>query len=150
MIDPNATGRRLGTYKSAAKKTGVSVDVWIAKQLSGQVWCYRCREWKEFAEVAKDKSRASGHQSICKPCMALACTASRYGMTRDGLLEFIKPGCAICGKTKTIYVDHCHKTGRLREPLCPRCNSGIGAFDDDPEKMRKAIDYLEKHNGRKD
>ena len=44
-------------------------------------------------------------------------------------------------------VDHCHKSGNIRDGLCQRCNAAIGLFGDDPALMLKAISYLEKHRG---
>jgi hypothetical protein len=57
--------------------------------------------------------------------------------------------CDICGgeqtyKNKTrLAMDHDHKTGKLRGWLCDRCNNGLGHFEDDIERMKKAIAYLE-------
>lgn len=45
--------------------------------------------------------------------------------------------------TKTAHVDHDHKTGVLRALLCFKCNSALGNFDDDPERMRRAARYVE-------
>lgn len=57
--------------------------------------------------------------------------------------------CAICGQRekggKNLAIDHCHKTGKTREPLCRRCNTSIGGFEDDIVLLKKAIVYLEKH-----
>lgn len=44
-----------------------------------------------------------------------------------------------------LCVDHCHKTGVLRELLCHNCNRALGLFQDDPILIRKAADYIEKY-----
>lgn len=56
-------------------------------------------------------------------------------------------GCMVCAKqslTKRMNVDHCHKTGRIRGLLCFTCNYGLRWFQDDPELLRAAADYLER------
>lgn len=57
--------------------------------------------------------------------------------------------CALCNRKfkEKIYVDHCHKTGKVRELLCIHCNTSLGHFNDDIILLNKAIKYLEKHNG---
>jgi 5-methylcytosine-specific restriction endonuclease McrA len=58
--------------------------------------------------------------------------------------------CAICGnknQSNTKYpliVDHSHVTDKVRGLLCPKCNLGLGHFQDNTELLCKAIDYLEK------
>lgn len=60
--------------------------------------------------------------------------------------------CAICagpplqGNGNRLVVDHCHRTGKVRALLCARCNKGIGHLKDDPDLVRKALMYLEKHS----
>lgn len=56
--------------------------------------------------------------------------------------------CALCKKseldfTKSLAVDHDHKTGRVRALLCEKCNVGLGSFKDNPELLRKAADYID-------
>lgn len=50
--------------------------------------------------------------------------------------------CAICGSTKSLVVDHCHFSRKIRGVICDSCNKGLGNFRDDPKVMRKAIQYL--------
>jgi Recombination endonuclease VII. len=58
--------------------------------------------------------------------------------------------CAIC-KTritnipKPLFVDHDHKTGKVRGLLCCSCNSGLGLFKDSRYMLHSAIRYLEQH-----
>lgn len=40
--------------------------------------------------------------------------------------------------------DHDHATGKFRGWLCDQCNTGLGNFRDNENRMRSAIDYLER------
>jgi hypothetical protein len=46
----------------------------------------------------------------------------------------------------SLFVDHCHATGKIRGLLCMKCNSGLGYFEDEVKRMKKAIDYLQGVN----
>jgi hypothetical protein len=72
------------------------------------------------------------------------------------LLESQNGVCAICGKEETLRhfkygtlldlaVDHDHKTGKVRGLLCSDCNKGIGIFQDNPERLQTAINYLNRN-----
>ena len=69
----------------------------------------------------------------------------------NNLLKKQNNVCAICKKEEVslrnsfLSVDHCHKTNKIRGLLCVKCNSGIEAFKDNPELIKKAIEYLEKN-----
>jgi hypothetical protein len=74
----------------------------------------------------------------------------RYGMTIDefkSLKKKQKGKCACCGATKntdgkSLYVDHCHKTGEIRGLLCRKCNTGIGLLGDTVDRLERALKYL--------
>lgn len=84
----------------------------------------------------------------------------KYGITleqRDDLLKKQGGGCAICQTQdpgeKGWALDHDHACcsstenertcGKcVRGVLCNRCNLALGLFDDDLERLRKAIRYL--------
>lgn len=56
--------------------------------------------------------------------------------------------CKICNKDfmdKIIpYVDHCHKTGKVRGLLCITCNTGLGMANDDIRILNNMINYLKE------
>lgn len=59
--------------------------------------------------------------------------------------------CPICEKTSIagiskIVLDHCHHTGKVRGWVCESCNTGIGRFDDDPNIVYRAIEWLMKED----
>jgi hypothetical protein len=68
----------------------------------------------------------------------------------DALLAAQNGCCVLCPQVdlpeKRLAVDHDHKTGKIRALLCDRCNRGIGFFDEIPERLRAAADYLESHD----
>lgn len=62
--------------------------------------------------------------------------------------------CAICnrpettvvrGKLARLAVDHDHKTGKIRQLLCGKCNKALGLFDESVDIMLNAIEYVRKH-----
>ena len=75
-----------------------------------------------------------------------------YGISSEQYQEKLKYqnyGCAICKKkqtTKALAVDHCHTTGKIRSLLCGPCNTGLGQFQDNPDLLLKAAEYLKEHN----
>lgn len=64
---------------------------------------------------------------------------------------FLKQGknCAICKSlllnANSASLDHCHRTGKIRQLLCKSCNFGLGWFGDNIQAVRFAAEYLEKH-----
>ena len=60
--------------------------------------------------------------------------------------------CAICktlpehpGVNGKLHVDHNHKTGKVRELLCWRCNRVLGLLADDPFVAGALYKYACKH-----
>lgn len=67
----------------------------------------------------------------------------------DWLLEIQNNKCKICNEAinkLTSKVDHIHGTKIVRGLLCDPCNLGLGNFKDNPEFLRKAIEYLQQFN----
>lgn len=85
-----------------------------------------------------------------------------YGLTlgeHEHMLVSQGSVCKVCGHPESrrhrdggsvaLHVDHDHETGIVRGLLCHKCNVGLGSFNDDPELLRKAADYIEQHRRRK-
>lgn len=83
----------------------------------------------------------------------------RYGINLNQFNKMIikqNNVCAICnmpetskekrtGKIKTLVVDHCHTTKKIRGLLCSNCNKGIGLLKDNKTILINAINYLGKN-----
>ena len=76
----------------------------------------------------------------------------RYGITLDDYNDMLKKQnnrCHLCGShnddTK-LYVDHCHKTGKVRGLLCHHCNTALGLLMESPDKIKGLMYYAEKHS----
>lgn len=99
--------------------------------------------------------RAAETRVFCsRDCKSRHRVVSNYGLTRvayNGMLEAQNGGCAICGAVaadaigRRLVVDHDHLTGNVRGLLCSACNSGLGHFGDDPQRLSNSIDYLARH-----
>ena len=71
---------------------------------------------------------------------------ARQRLYRVGSLPNVEETlCEICGGDngkRAIHLDHDHKTGEFRGWLCSNCNTGIGMFADDPDRLEEAARYL--------
>ena len=110
---------------------------------------------KHFNKRAGSKD---GYRGQCKRCQGLRGKTvgdrathlrRQYGISiaqYDLLMQKQGGCCAICSGVnpdgKKLSVDHDHKTNRVRGLLCNNCNRGLGKFDDDPERLHAAINYL--------
>ncbi len=62
------------------------------------------------------------------------------------LFDYQNGKCAICGGGhigKRLYLDHCHKTGKVRGILCKYCNALLAMALDREAVLKNAAKYLE-------
>lgn len=67
----------------------------------------------------------------------------------EALLLWQGGRCAICFTDEprgrgTWHIDHQHGNGVIRGLLCHSCNVGIGSLGEDPARLQRAADYLER------
>ena len=79
----------------------------------------------------------------------------KYGITQDDfdrMLSEQQGACGICKEKMTpgkfTHVDHDHETGTVRSLLCHRCNVGIGHFQENPDLLIAAAEYLKGHKAQ--
>lgn len=125
------------------------------------------QEWREGRTFRPRPCRACGEmfepasppQRYCEgECRWIAGLARRYKVDAAevfGVWHAQGRQCALCGvarkgwtnglpsRAHRLVVDHCHTTGKIRGFLCGDCNTALGRFGDDPERLRAAIAYLE-------
>ena len=108
---------------------------------SGVANSYCSRECKQRAHVESGNSAQVSLRFYYR---------DRYGLTFEEAEVMRAGGCRICGASDgdapgrhgKLHIDHDHVTGRVRGVLCTNCNSGIGRFADNPELLRRAVEYL--------
>lgn len=116
----------------------------------------------------EDEDRKAAHKAACKrwheknPDYKKEYSLKRkFGITLadyNAMLDEQGGVCAVCGqpeslvdpRTKTVRdlaVDHDHEIGNVRGLLCRNCNTAIGLFGDDLDRIRSALEYLERCAG---
>ena len=155
-------GRRLLRSKDAREGPPKSRHKRAIEVPDGHKWCPDCGRVKPLQDFVRNASQPSGRTPYCKPCHNVRGKASRdkmggartyhlrrrYGITAeeaDVMFEAQGGLCAICRTAPAVHVDHDHDTSELRELLCFNCNGGLGQFKDDPEVLRAAAGYVQRH-----
>ena len=113
---------------------------------SGNIsWMSPCRKCVKRNQKQAYIKNSTGRKIIMKKYFLKKKYSITLKVFEDLLLKQNKK-CAICGLLmRRICVDHCHKTKKVRELLCNKCNSGIGQFNDDLDLLDKARAYIIKH-----
>ena len=130
-------------------------------------YCFKCEDMYPIDCFNKHKGTKDGYQTQCRECIKEQRQKwasnnpekrrkrklwTKYRMTTEDynkLMEDQNGKCKICGTKETrnkkyqfLPVDHCHTTGEVRGLLCDYCNVGLGRFEDDIERLERAISYL--------
>jgi len=117
----------------------------------------RLRKWRadnpertrEIDARNRNKRKAEGSYKSSKRSYYLK---SAYGITLvdyERMYKRQRGVCAICGrppkKGKLLFVDHEHKTNKVRGLLCHDCNIMIGNAGDSVTILALGISYLEEY-----
>lgn len=101
----------------------------------------RTRKWHK-ANPEKIKASQKKYANAHPERLRLSYVKYKYGLHPDiykAMAEAQNSLCAICKepeqKGKTLGVDHCHTTGRIRGLLCFKCNIMLGMIEGKPSLL---------------
>ena len=122
----------------------------LERRLSDFSDAQRRSSWPQCITCARHRSRAT-HERLGKDYVRAKNLQKNYGLSLDDVHQMrTRQGnrCPICNEElgathEETAVDHCYRTGLIRGLLHPWCNTGLGHFRDDPERLRRAAAYLE-------
>lgn len=140
QTNPNGANRKCqkcGSIKSLSKHFPIRNDTGLYRGV-----CKQC-----------EKKRKSSWYSSKKTDVRIQFVARKYGLSKEDY-EILIAGhnglCAICGKSekssRSLAIDHDHKTGNVRGMLCWMCNGMLGRASDDINILENAIKYLKKYD----
>lgn len=151
--------RRRAELKRRQKGIGQPYKVPILKNEKGVVThraCSRCCLLLPLMQFHKHAGGAYlGVHPYCKSCASERSLIAKYGITLQQKKDMHiaqNESCLICiepMRFEDAKVDHCHKSGVVRGILCDLCNTALGSLKENPESMRRMIEYVLKHNGDK-
>jgi hypothetical protein len=108
--------------------------------------CTTCHDKKPLEAFNRDVRSKDNKESRCRACENGRTRLSylkRQGVTV--LTAELDAICAICGVDGVLGRDHNHATKLLRGTLCLPCNSGLGFFKDNLQRLGAAMAYLRKY-----
>jgi hypothetical protein len=114
--------------------------------------CFRRLDTNHFENNRLKKDNVMTKRPSCRDCRKLKdgkkiSKADRDKWNQEKPADYSIFKCPICTKRtivgiSKIVLDHNHHTGHVRGWLCESCNTGIGRFDDNPELVLHAINWL--------
>lgn len=123
----------------------------ISIEVGDLKYCTKCKETKNIELFGFQYKKRNKRKSYCKKCESFLLKEKTYNINleeyKNALIK-LDNCCEICKKPnengRDLYIDHCHKTNKIRGFLCNNCNTGLGKFKDSIELLNLAIDYLKK------
>jgi hypothetical protein len=160
-------------YRNTCKLCDSRVYFNKEKKIRKNKICGSCHQLKDISEFSLDNYKLDGHDSRCKICSNKRTKIyyninkkelikkrvntryiQKYNMTSKQKKEMIKNQnyrCLCCGcdlrkiPQKLRCIDHDHVKNNVRGVLCHFCNLSLGMMNEDIEKLKLLIIYIEKH-----
>jgi hypothetical protein len=147
-------------YKDKSKQDGLTFYCKLCYKLRQRAYS---KERMTEEQRQKNNARSKLHRELnperVRNLIKKAYYLKNYGITYEQFLAMYEASgkkCSICDKVvihlgRNIHnravLDHCHKTGKIRNILCHMCNASIGLMREDKELIMKVYKYLERHDG---
>lgn len=143
------------------KGTGLAGELGMTRREDTAAYAreYRKRNKERLNAYARDyhnkrKDDGSDYLQRKRSYSVVARRKAKYNITRDcydTMLTAQGGKCIICDEHygSDLRVDHDHETNEIRGLLCSNCNSGLGLFKENANRMQRAIEYLDRYRGQK-
>lgn len=113
--------------------------------------CKDCRK-KELNNWTERKKKNPGMYTQMKRRQRLKVIEKKLGVTEEMYNAMFKKQqgkCFICDRhqselKRTLAVDHCHITNKIRGLLCGNCNTALGLVKENKQILKKMVSYLNK------
>lgn len=132
--------KRLDRLTNPEKYKAIDKARWGTKKITSDKWRENNRE---RYNASMREYRKKNYQKL---------RLQRYDLTPEQHAQMLvdqKCVCAMCEKPpkgkRPLVVDHCHKTGQVRELLCYKCNRDMALVDNETQ-LEKCLQYRDKHH----
>lgn len=133
-------------FNDKGAKSGKMAICKTCKQAKTMAWrATKAPIYNDYMRMWRKKNPNKQHATDIKRLYGLSLEAYNQMLSAQNCQ------CKICGKQHDpslkrgrLYVDHDHKTGKIRGLLCAACNSALGYFQDNLETIERAIVYIKK------
>lgn len=118
-------------------------------------YCHPCRRERSKEFTKKNPGRYNDAKKTYREKnqtdINLRSRCGSYGITVSEYLEMFRVQngkCKICGvphleADRGLFIDHSHKSGKVRGLLCFHCNSMLGHAKESTVTLKNAIEYIE-------
>lgn len=113
----------------------------------GKLLCTMCNKIKIREEFYnKDSKNPEPRRQPCIECFQIKRLMKSHNVSEEYIVDLLsKDCCQICEQKTSLVIDHNHKTGKVRDIICQRCNLLIGYIESKPKVLDKVLEYLKIH-----
>ncbi len=123
------------------------LDYWcrVCKYTTNKEWVSKNKEKKLAYLVEYRKKNPEKFRQRIPIKTRSYCIKSKYGLSLENYENMCSVQnniCKICDLPSKLVIDHCHISGVIRGLLCSQCNSALGFFKDNENRLLKAVEYI--------
>ena len=133
----------MAALKQTICKRGHDMSITRKMHPNGDTYCYECKKIRTQEYKVRHPGRHLKYYKTSHRRKYYNLEPHEY----NKLMEDSNNLCMICKsppRSRSLHIDHDHKTGKVRGLLCHGCNTAIGLMKDDVNILTKAIEYLKK------
>lgn len=98
-------------------------------------FCQQAKPFGAFGNRAATKARPLRSEQVhstCRECRNLKARLKKRGLTHEQFQDMLKAQdfkCKLCDQVTDLFIDHDHKTNKVRGLICNPCNWRLGFLE---------------------